>query len=308
LGSSATVNLVVVANNNSNLAAAVTAAQAADIAIVMAGVVTSEGSDRPNLSLPNNQDALISAVAAAAPGKTVLVLKDGDAVLMPWIDQVPALLEAWNPGQEDGNIVADLLFGVANPSGKLPITYPRQTSDTPTSTPDRYPGITPAGQAFPSVFYSEALQMGYRWYDAQHIDPLFPFGYGLSYTTFALSNLTVSPKLSNGTQPITLAFDVQNTGTRAGAEVPQVYVQLPSATGEPPKRLVAFQKVTLQPGEKRRVSMTVDPAATNHPLSIFDSTAQNWKTMAGGYPLYVGTSSRNLALSDVVKVIPGASQ
>ena len=308
IGSSATVNLVIVTNTNSNLADATAAATNADITIVMAGVVTSEGSDRPNLSLPNNQDAMISAVAAAAPGKTVLVLKDGDAVLMPWIDQVPAVMEAWNPGQEDGNIVADLLFGRANPSGKLPITYPRLTSDTPTSTPDRYPGITPAGQAFPSVFYSEGLEMGYRWYDAERIEPLFPFGFGLSYTSFALSNLTVTPKVSNGTQPITVAVDVANTGTRAGAEVPQVYLQLPSVTGEPPKRLVGFQKVSLQPGEKRRVQLTIDPAATNHPLSIFDSATQSWKTMAGGYPLYIGTSSRNIALSDIVKIVSPAAQ
>ena len=148
--------------------------------------------------------------------------------------------------------------------------------------------------------------MGYRWYDAQHIDPLFPFGHGLSYTTFALSNLAVTPKLSDGTQPITVAFDVQNTGAVAGAEVPQVYLQLPSAAGEPPKRLVAFQKVSLQPGEKKRVQVTVDPAATNHPLSIFDSATQSWKTLAGGYPLYIGTSSRALALSSIVKIVPPA--
>jgi len=307
LGSSATVNLVVVTNNNSNLAAAVSAAQAADIAIVMAGVVTSEGSDRPNLSLPNNQDALISAIADAKPNM-VLVLKDGDPVLMPWVDKVPVVLEAWNPGQEDGNVVADLLFGLANPSGKLPVTYPRLTSDTPTSTPDRYPGITPAGQGFPSVFYSEGLQMGYRWYDAQGIEPLFPFGHGLSYTTFALSNLAVTPKVSNGTQPIKVALDVQNTGAVAGAEVAQVYLQLPSAANEPPKRLVAFQKVLLQAGEKRRIELTINPAATSHPLSIFDSSAQAWKTLAGGYPLYVGTSSRKIALSDILKINPAIQQ
>jgi len=201
-----------------------------------------------------------------------------------------------------------VLFGLANPSGKLPVTYPRLTSDTPTSTPDRYPGITPAGQGFPSVFYSEGLQMGYRWYDAQGIEPLFPFGHGLSYTTFALSNLAVTPKVSNGTQPIKVALDVQNTGAVAGAEVAQVYLQLPSAANEPPKRLVAFQKVLLQAGEKRRIELTINPAATSHPLSIFDSSAQAWKTLAGGYPLYVGTSSRKIALSDILKINPAIQQ
>jgi beta-glucosidase len=307
LGSSATVNTVIVANNNSNLAAAVAAAQAADVAIVMAGVVTSEGSDRPSLSLPNNQDAIIAAIAVAKPN-VVVVLKDGDPVLMPWVDSVSTILEAWNPGQEDGNIVARLLFGLANPSGKLPVTYPRLTSDTPTSTPERYPGVTAPGAAFPSVYYSEGLQMGYRWYDAQRIEPLFAFGHGLSYTTFALSNLSVTPKLSDGTRPVKVALDVENTGSVVGAEVPQIYLQLPSAANEPPKRLVAFQKVWLQPGEKRRIELTIDPAASSHPLSIFDSSVQAWKTLAGAYPLYVGTSSTKLALSDILKIVPGVSQ
>ena len=300
LGSSATVNLVVVANDNSNLDAAKAAAAAADVTIVMAGVVTSEGSDRPNLSLPNNQDALIAGIAATAPGKTVLVLKDGDPVLMPWIDQVPALLEAWNPGEEDGNIVANLLFGVANPSGKLPVTYPKLASDTPTSTPDRYPGITVDG--FPTVYYSEGLQMGYRWYDAQNIAPQFAFGHGLSYTTFAISKLEATPKKSDGTHPILVQFFVENTGKRAGAEVAQVYLGLPTATGEPPKRLVAFQKVWLQPGEKRKVQLTIDPEATSHPLGIFDSAAQQWTIADGNYNVYVGNASDNIVLSDAVTV------
>jgi beta-glucosidase len=300
LGSSATVNLVVVANDNSNLDAAKAAAAAADVTIVMAGVVTSEGRDRPDLSLPNDQDALIAGIAAAAPGKTVLVLKDGDPVLMPWINQVPALLEAWNPGEEDGNIVANLLFGVANPSGKLPVTYPKLASDTPTSTPDRYPGITVDG--FPTVDYSEGLQMGYRWYDAQNIAPQFAFGHGLSYTTFAISKLEATPKKSDGTHPILVQFFVENTGKRAGAEVAQVYLGLPTATGEPPKRLVAFQKVWLQPGEKRKVKLTIDPEATSHPLGIFDSAAQQWTIADGNYNVYVGNASDNIVLSDAVTV------
>ena len=189
------------------------------------------------------------------------------------------------------------------------MTYPRLASDTPTSTPDRYPGITPAGQGFPSVFYSEGLQMGYRWYDAQHIEPLFPFGHGLSYTTFALSNLAVTPRLSDGTRPIRVALDVENTGTMAGAEVAQIYLQLPIAAGEPPKRLVAFQKVLLQAGEKRRVELTSRPGGhepSSEHLRVLH--AQRWKTLAGAYPIYVGTSSRELALSDILKIVPGVPQ
>jgi beta-glucosidase len=246
LGSSASVNLVIVGDDNGNLEAAKAAASAADVAIVMAGVVTSEGRDRPSLALPNNQDALIAGIADAAPGKSVLVLKDADPVLMPWIAKTPAVLEAWLPGEEDGNVVADLLFGVANPSGKLPVTYPKLASDTPTSTSDRYPGIVVDG--FPTVYYSEGLQMGYRWYDAQNIEPQFAFGHGLSYTSFAISKLEVTPKTSDGTHPILVQFFVENTGNVAGAEVPQVYFGFPSVAGEPPKRRAALPKVLRQPG------------------------------------------------------------
>jgi beta-glucosidase len=300
LGSPATVKLVVVADNNGNLADAAAAAAAADVTIVMAGVVTSEGTDRPDLSLPSSQDALIVAVAAAAPGKTVLVLKDGDPVLMPWIDQVPAVLEAWNPGQEDGNIVANLLFGVANPSGKLPVTYPKPASDTPAGAIDRYPGVTVNG--FPTVSYSEGLNMGYRWYDSQNIQPLFPFGYGLSYTQFSISKLETTPKTTDGTKPINVQFIIENTGKVAGAEVPQVYLGFPSAAGEPPKRLVGFQKVWLKPGEKKKIQLTIDPAATNHPMSIFDPATQTWKTIDGSYMVLVGNSSANITLSSAITV------
>jgi beta-glucosidase len=300
LGSPASVNLVIVADDNRNLDAAKAAASAADVVIVMAGVVTSEGRDRPSLALPNNQDALIAGIAGAAPGKTVLVMKDADPVLMPWIDQTPAVLEAWLPGQEDGNVVANLLFGVANPSGKLPVTYPKLASDTPTSTPDRYPGVVVDG--FPTVYYAEGLEMGYRWYDAQRIAPQFAFGHGLSYTSFAISKLEVTPKTSDGTHPILVQFFVENTGKVAGAEVPQVYFGFPSAAGEPPKRLVAFQKVWLAPGEKKRIQLTIDPAATSHPLGIFDATAQQWKVVDGAYEVYVGNSSANVTLTDSITV------
>jgi beta-glucosidase len=163
------VTLLVAANNGSNNAAAAALASASDVAIVMAGVITSEGADRPNLSLTNNQDALIAAVAAANP-KTVLVLMDGDAVLMPWINQVPAILEVWYPGEEDGNVVADLLFGNANPSGHLPITYPVNAADVAAHTTAQYPGVTMQapnpngnGQIINVPHYLlEGLQTGYR--------------------------------------------------------------------------------------------------------------------------------------------------
>jgi beta-glucosidase len=155
---------------------------------------------------------------------------------------------------------------------------------------------------FATVNYSEGLEMGYRWYDAQNIAPLFAFGHGLSYTTFSISKLEVTPKTSDGTRPLLVQFFVENTGARAGAEVPQVYLGFPSPAGEPPKRLVAFQKVWLQPGEKKKVQLTIDPAATSHPLGIFDATAQQWKIVEGAYDVYVGNSSANVTLSDAVTV------
>ncbi|MDR7237656.1 beta-glucosidase family protein [Neobacillus drentensis] len=306
LGSDATITQVTVAKDNSNLDEAVATAKAADVVILMAGVVTSEGRDRPSLSLPDNQDAIISAIAAANK-KTALVLKDGDPILMPWVNDVPAILEAWNPGQEDGNVVANLLFGLANPSGKLPVTYPVAKADTPTSTPDRYPGVNQgvldsAGKEIPQVYYSEGLEMGYRWYDAKGIKPLFAFGHGLSYTNFEISKLVVTPKTTDGTKPIKVSFFVKNDGDVAGAEVPQVYLGLPENANQPPKRLVGFEKVWLKPGEKKHVTITIDPSASNHPLSIWDADADAWKTLDGTYKVKVGNSSDNATLTDSITV------
>ena len=241
-----------------------------------------------------NQDALVAAVAAANP-KTVVVLKNGDPVLMPWIDQVPAILAVGYPGQEDGNIVADLLFGLVNPSGKLPATFPVAAADVPAHTPAQYPGVLVNG--IPTATYSEGLEIGYRWYDAQNIKPLFPFGFGLSYTSFALSKVEVTPQVSDGTHPILVQFFVENTGSREGAEVPQVYLGIPAATGEPPKRLVAFTKVRLASGEKAHVQLTIDPAASNHPLSFWDADRSEWSTADGDYTIYVGNSSADIALT-----------
>jgi beta-glucosidase len=298
-GSGATVTY----NDGTNAASAAALAAASDVAIVMVGDIESEGTDRTTLSLPNNggviQDALVAAVAAANP-KTVVVIKNGDPVLMPWIDQVPAVLVVWYPGQEDGNVVADLLFGVANPSGKLPATFPVAAADVPAHTPQQYPGVLVNG--IPTATYSEGLEMGYRWYDAQGIKPLFPFGFGLSYTSFALSKIEATPEVSDGTHPILVQFFVENTGSRSGAEVPQVYLGLPASTGEPPKRLVAFDKVRLAAGDKTKVQLTIDPAASNHPLSYWDVDHGDWSIADGDYAIYVGNSSADIALTGRVHV------
>jgi beta-glucosidase len=299
LGSNATATLTIVADDNSDLAVAASTATASDVVIIIAGAISEEGADQPSMSLPKGQDAMIAAIAAANP-RAVVVLKDNAAVLMPWINSVPAVMETWFPGQEDGNIVARLVFGLANPSGKTPVTYPVLATDGPIQSTAQFPGVSVGG--VPTVTYSEGLKMGYRWYDSQGIQPLFPFGFGLSYTTFAMSNLTVTPKVSDGTQPITIQFTLQNTGARAGAEVPQLYLGMPPQIGEPPKRLVAFQKVWLNPGESTKVQLTIDPAATNHPLSYWDENNNNWSIANGFYPIYVGNSSRDIAVSGTIMV------
>ena len=234
----------------------------------------------------------MSAVAAANP-RTIVVLKTGGPVLMPWIGQVRAVLEAWYPGSEDGNAVARLLLGIANPSGKLPITFPRAEGDVPARTTAQWPGVRVNG--VPTAAYSEGLQVGYRWYDAQGIKPLFPFGFGLSYTTFSLSRLETTPAVTDGTTPIQVEFWLENTGKRPGAEVPQLYLGLPLATGGPPKRLVAFKKMWLGPGEGAKMTLTIDPNATNRPLSYWDGNTRGWAIANGRYEVCLGTSAGDIA-------------
>ena len=300
LGSDAVVSKVTVARDLSNLAEAVAAVKAADTVIIMAGVVATEGLDRPSADMPDDQNRMVDALLGINP-RTVVVLKDSSPVLMPWIAKAPAILEAWNQGAEDGHVVADLLFGVVNPSGKVPTTYPASEQDALYyNNPVRYPG-TDEGAGYPVIRYTEGLQMGYRWFQAQGIQPLFPFGFGLSYTTFEISDLTVSPSANDGAQPITVAFTVTNTGKVAGAEVGQVYLGIPVA-GQPPKRLVGFQKVFVQPGESQQVSIVVDPAATNHPLAVWDDCTRSFVVKPGDYTVYVGNSSEHTPLSAAVTV------
>jgi len=282
-------NVVVTFNNGTNVAAAAAMAKSADVALVIVGNKDSEGHDRPNLLLPYKQDALISAVAAANP-KTIVVLKTGGPVLMPWLDQVPAILEAWYPGEEDGNVVAALLFGDVNPSGKLPMTFPKTESQVPASSPEQYPGVNG------TAIYSERMLVGYRWYDARNVEPLFPFGFGLSYSTFALTNLGVTPFSAEGN--VVVSLDVTNTGSRAGAEVVQVYVAAPPDAGEPPKQLKGFSKVELKPGETGHVTVTLDRRA----FSIWSLKAGQWVLAPGVHQILVGTSSRDLPLHSTVTI------
>ena len=300
LGSDATVSKVTVARDLSNLEEAKSAVKKADTVILMAGVVATEGIDRPSGDMFDDQNSMLDELLGLN-ARTVVVLKDSSPVLMPWIDKAPTILEAWNQGTEDGHVVADLVFGLVNPSGKVPTTYPASEKDTLYhNNPVRYPG-TDEGGGFPVIRYTEGLQVGYRWFQSQGIKPLFPFGFGLSYTTFELSDLSVSGTENDGTQPSTVAFTVTNTGKVAGAEVGQVYLGIP-VKGQPPKRLVGFKKVHLEPGESQRVSIVIDPAATNHPLSVWDYCVHGFVVKPGEYTVYAGNSSENTPLTATVTV------
>lgn len=283
-------------SDGNNLSQAVQVARKADVAIVFAGCPQSEGADRPNLELPGNQNQLISAVAAANP-KTIVVLNTGGAVLMPWISRVPAVLEAWYPGQEDGNAIAAVLFGNVDPAGKLTLTFPRSENAVPTSSRQQWPGING------NSVYSEKLDVGYRWYDATNTKPLFPFGYGLSYTSFHLSHLTVTPgslviKPGGTHQNVIATVEVTNTGHRSGAEVVQAYVHQPLRNGEPPRQLRAFARVFLKPGETRRVTMVLAPRS----FSIYDTKLHRWISPPGTYGILVGTSSADLPLHSKIRI------
>ncbi|MBS0304443.1 MAG: glycoside hydrolase family 3 C-terminal domain-containing protein [Proteobacteria bacterium] len=333
----ATVTLVTVKDDNSDLGAALAAAQAADAVIVMAGTIAEEGADRAtftstagtalatsaadgssldwyaarlnaiattiatgNLARNSGTVAMIKAIQAAAPGKTALVLKDNAGVAMdPALVGAggPAILEVWFPGQEDGHIVADLLFGVKNPAGKLPVTFPFVGQGFLDSlSAAQFPGTLAGDGVTSTVEYTEKLAIGYRWYDANNVAPAFPFGHGLSYTRFSVGGASLA--VNGGKYDVKVT--VTNTGSRSGAEVVQVYVTLPPGADsigakQPPRRLVGFKKVDLAAGAAQDVTITIDPAASSHPLSAWSTTYNQWITPKGNYTLWVGNSSRNVS-------------
>lgn len=298
MGADATAELFVVADDLSNLDDAKKAAEDADIVVLMAGLVATEGADMPDANMFNDQNRMLDELLGINP-KTILVMKDSAPVLMPWVDKAPTILEVWNQGTEDGHVVADLIFGRINPSGKVPTTYPVSEDDVfYAGNPERYPG-TDEGAGYPVIRYSEGLQVGYRWFQAQDIKPLFAFGHGLSYTSFELSDFTVNTD-KVGDSPVTATVKVTNTGSRAGAEVVQAYLGIP-VDGQPPKRLVGFDKVYLEPGESKTAKIVIDPNATNHPFSVWCNALGDFDIRPGDYTLYVGTSSEDTPLTKVLK-------
>jgi beta-glucosidase len=287
-----------------NPAAAAAAAKGADVAVVFAYQWESEGLDLTTLSLPLHQDELVAAVAAANP-HTIVVLETGSPVTMPWVAAPAAILEAWYAGSDGANALGNVLFGSVNPSGKLPNTFPKSDADLPHPTIVQPPPesrhfsgpVSPVERAagLPSFDreYNEGVKVGYKWYDAEKKPVLFPFGYGLSYTSYRYSGLSVTPE-----KTIKVTFTVANTGARSGAEIAEVYASLPASAQEPPKRLVGWSRVKIDAGGQQTVTVDIDPKY----LSIFDESAQAWKLVPGDYTILVGGSSQDLPLKATVSL------
>jgi len=268
-------------------------AASSSVAIVFVSQWTSEGMDLPNLyftdvihSTPIDQNVLVEFVAAANP-HTIVVMENGGAQVLPWLGSVGAVLEAWFPGIRGGQAIANILFGSVNPSGKLPITFPASANQLPRPI---IPGSPYATTPF-TTDYSEGLLVGYKWYDSLGYTPEFPFGFGLSYTTFQFSNVALVNNLTASNPNIQVTFNLTNTGSVTGAEVAQVYLALPASTNEPPKRLVGWQKVSLTPGQQQSVTVEVDENDSSHPLSYWDTNSGSWLTAPGTYTVYLGNSS-----------------
>lgn len=288
---------------SSSLVQAVLKAATADVAVVFVNDVNNEGLDRPDLKphsgtcsltgtsacsySSTDQDQLVQAVAAVNRN-TVVVVQSGGPVEMPWASKVAGIVEAWYPGQVDGAALAPLLWGDVNFSGKLPVTFPVAQADGPLRSPAQYPGVDDS-RGVPHAVYSEGLLVGYRWYDAKGIAPLYPFGYGLSYTSFGYSRLRLVPTSTGVTAQVT----VRNTGRRSGAEVVEVYASAPASAGEPPKALVGFAKVSLRPGETRTVSVAVG----NRAFSVWNASRHAWTLVHGAWTVRAGGSSASLPVA-----------
>lgn len=282
-------------NDGKDPVAAAAFAKSYDVAIVFVNQYMCEGSDYKTLSLPDNQDALVRAVAATNP-HTIVVLETGSTISMPWIQDVKGVLAAWYPGIGGAQAISNILFGEVNPSAKLPITFAKSEADLPHP---QIPGMDLIAKARAAgqppwaplppfdVNYTEGVKVGYKWFEAENKQPLFPFGFGLSYTSYRYSGLKVDEKQKQ------VSFAVKNAGMRPGTEIAQVYVELPAAAGEPFKRLVAWQRIQLAPGESETITLPLTPLY----LSIFDLQKDNWSLLPGEYKILVGPSSRETPLS-----------
>jgi len=269
--------------DGSNTTTCTTLAGQVDAVVCCMATTSSEGSDRANLQLPSAQTALCSAVGKVNTKTIAVTINPGAILTPPWDADVAAILSMGMPGQEEGNGLADVLFGAVNPSGRLPVTFPNKDNEV-AFTADQYPGVNNEGN------YSEKLEIGYRWYSSHNVVPRFAFGHGLSYTTFAYSALTISGR--------TITATITNSGQVAGAEVPQLYIGFPTASGEPPLQLRNFSKVSLAAGARTNVSWNLE----DRDLSIWDATTHKWVLQRGTFNVYVGASSQDIRLKDTMTV------
>jgi beta-glucosidase len=301
-------NATVVFNSGDDPVAAAAIARKADVAFVFGYKWSAEGLDLKSLSLDPDQEALINAVSAAQP-KTIVVVESGGPIVMPWHDKVAGIVEVWFPGIRGAEAMARVFSGAVNPTAKLPVTFPMteadlahpRHNDAPDASQPRLEkgmdlhGIMKQmGGGYPAFTenYSEGLKVGYKWFDAENKKPLFPFGFGLSYTTYAYSGLAAEPTAEG----LTVRFTVRNTGSRPGEEIAEVYAALPSSAGEPPHRLVGWSKVALAPGESKQVTVFVD----RRMLSIYNEKTDSWEIVPGGYQILAGSSSRDLGCEKTV--------
>jgi beta-glucosidase len=258
-----------------------------DVALVLAGRLTGEAMDADSLTLPGTQDALISAVVAANP-RTIVVTLGAGPVVMPWLHVVPALIHAWFPGEQFAPALAEVLVGRAEPGGRLPITFPTDESATPIREPHQYPGV--GGVAT----YSEELLVGYRWYQERGVEPAFPFGHGLGYSSFELADLHAEATETL----IGVTFSLRNVGSRRGKAVPQLYLTYPPEASEPPGQLKGFRVVRLEPGQVSQVGMEIPI----DDLAIYDDDSRSRVVRAGTYEIQLGVSSVDLRLNAEVEI------
>jgi beta-glucosidase len=285
-------------SDGTDTASAANLAKSSRVAIVFVNQPMSEDRDAATLSLPDNQDALVEAVAAANPN-TIVVLETGGPVSMPWIHKVKGVVEMWYPGIGGAQALANILFGEVNPSAKLPVTFAKDDAQLPHPV---VPGIQPNssirgdnGKHPPfDLNYTEGAEVGYKWFEAKNRQPLFPFGFGMSYTSYAYSGLTVDDAQR------TVRFTVRNTGERAGTEIAEVYVALPAAAKESYKRLVAWQRVKLAPGESKEVTLAIDPLY----VSVFNTDQNGWQLLPGEYKVMAGASSSDTELHGTLHIQP----
>ena len=291
-GSSADLQWIPANYSDAAITQAVALAKSSSTAVVFASNYEQEGNDLNDIELSGDQNQLIADVAAVNPN-TIVVLNTGSAVTMPWLSQVKGVVEDWYPGQTEGTAIANVLFGNVSPSGHLPVTFPASLAQVSANTGAQWPGEN--GQ----VQYTEGVNVGYRWYDSQGMTPLFPFGYGLSYTSFSYGNLHVSTLPQGGAATVTAT--VTNSGSRAGADVAQLYITDPASSGQPPRQLEGFARVNLQPGQSQTVSFPV----TQQNLQYWNSGTNAWATSTGNYGVSVGDSSASLPLTGTLPVSAG---